>query len=80
MHFKALFKAIKNVKYWVGTLEIEKEDGKYVWLRAIFQPVLDIKERAVKEFTLDCNDLPRTITSSREDEGTIAAFCGGYRV
>ncbi|MCW8356982.1 PAS domain S-box protein [Marinomonas pontica] len=73
-HYNALLGAIKNVKHWVGAVEIEKEDGTEAWLRAIVQPILDGTTGKLKEFALHCNDLTRTITSSREDQNIIAAL------
>ena len=73
-YYKTLSEAIKDVKHWAGALEIEKEDGEEVWLRAIFQPILQGTAGTVKKFTLHCNDLTRTIISSREDKNIISAL------
>ena len=73
-HYKALLNAMKEVKHWAGALEIEKEDGSESWLRAIFQPILHGETGELKEYSLYCNNLTRTITRSREDENVIAAL------
>lgn len=73
VHYTALQKAIKDGKHWVGALEIETSNKEEVWLRAIFQPMLN-SDGSVKTLTLHCNDLTRTIVKSREDENIIAAL------
>ncbi|MDE8602259.1 PAS domain-containing methyl-accepting chemotaxis protein [Marinomonas sp. RSW2] len=73
-HYKALLNAIKSANHWVGALEIEKENGEEAWLRIILQPVLDGENGKLKQFSLHCNDLTRTITSSREDQNIISAL------
>jgi methyl-accepting chemotaxis protein len=73
-HYKGLLNSIKNASHWVGALEIEKENGDEAWLRVILQPVLDGENGKLKQFSLHCNDLTRTITSSREDQNIISAL------
>jgi methyl-accepting chemotaxis protein len=73
-HYKGLLNSIKNASHWVGALEIEKENAEEVWLRVILQPVLDGENGKLKQFSLHCNDLTRTITSSREDQNIISAL------
>ncbi|ETI58756.1 methyl-accepting chemotaxis protein [Marinomonas profundimaris] len=73
VHYKALMNAIKEGEHWVGALEIEKNNKEEVWLRAIFQPMVD-GDGTTKILTLHCNDLTRTIVKSREDENIIAAL------
>tara|TARA_R110001632_G_scaffold233106_1_gene376673 strand:+ start:65325 stop:66644 length:1320 start_codon:yes stop_codon:yes gene_type:complete len=73
-HYKGLLNSIKNAIHWVGALEIEKENGDEAWLRVILQPVLDGENGKLKQFSLHCNDLTRTITSSREDQNIISAL------
>jgi methyl-accepting chemotaxis protein len=73
-HYKALLDSIKGVKHWAGALEIEKQNGGESWLRVILQPVLNGDGSKLKEFSLHCNDLTRTITRSREDQNIIAAL------
>ena len=73
-HYNAFIDAIKNKKHWVGAIEVEKSADNVLWLRGIFQPIFDSKTGQVKELTLYCNDLTRTISNSREDENIIAAL------
>ena len=73
-HYKGLLNSIKNASHWVGALEIEKENAEEAWLRVILQPVLDGENGKLKQFSLHCNDLTRTITSSREDQNIISAL------
>ncbi|AWY01450.1 chemotaxis protein [Marinomonas primoryensis] len=73
-HYKGLLNSIKNASHWVGALEIEKENTEEAWLRVILQPVLDGENGKLKQFSLHCNDLTRTITSSREDQNIISAL------
>ncbi|ETX11090.1 chemotaxis protein [Marinomonas ushuaiensis DSM 15871] len=73
-HYKCMLNALKEVKHWAGAIEVEKDNGEEVWLRAVFQPILSGTTNQIKEFSLHCNDLTRTITSSREDQNIIAAL------
>ena len=73
-HYKGLLNSIKGANHWVGALEVEKENGDEAWLRIILQPVLDGENGKLKQFSLHCNDLTRTITSSREDQNIISAL------
>ncbi|MBD5770030.1 methyl-accepting chemotaxis protein [Marinomonas colpomeniae] len=73
-HYKALVNALKEEKHWAGAIEIEKKNGQEVWLRTIFQPILSGSSHEIKEFSLHCNDLTRTITNSREDQNIISAL------
>ncbi|MEO9273435.1 methyl-accepting chemotaxis protein [Marinomonas sp. 5E14-1] len=73
-HYKAFVNAIKDKKHWVGAIEVEKSADSVFWLRGIFQPIFDSKTGQVKELSLHCNDLTRTISNSREDENIIAAL------
>lgn len=73
-HYKALVDALKEGKHWAGAIEVEKENQQEVWLRSILQPILSGSTSQIKEFSLHCNDLTRTITNSREDQNIIAAL------
>jgi len=73
-HYNDLVNALKEIRHWAGAIEIEKENGEEVWLRAIFQPILFGSTQKIKEFSLHCNDLTRTIVSAREDQNIIAAL------
>ena len=73
-HYNDLVNALKEIRHWAGAIEIEKKNGEEVWLRAIFQPILFGSTQKIKEFSLHCNDLTRTIVSAREDQNIIAAL------
>jgi methyl-accepting chemotaxis protein len=73
-HYKSFSNAIREIKHWVGVIEIEKNPEEVLWLRGIFQPVLDGSTSQVKELSLYCTDLTRTICSAREDKNIIAAL------
>lgn len=73
-HHHAFTNAIRDKKHWVGVIEIEKSADNVLWLRGIFQPIFDGKTGQVKELSLYCADLTRTISNSREDENIIAAL------
>ena len=74
-HYKSMQESILNPNHWVGAIEVDKKDDYNVsWLRGILQPIFLGDGGKVKQFSLHCSDLTRTITSSREDQNIISAL------
>lgn len=56
-----------------GALHLLRKDGREAWLRGTLHPLHD-SDGQLKSFQLFCNDLTRTITTSREHESLLKAL------
>jgi methyl-accepting chemotaxis protein len=72
-NYAKLQQALRNREHLSGAYRLLRGNGEEAWLRAIWQPVLDAQGK-LAFFTLCANDLTRTISTSREQEGLIAAL------
>lgn len=72
-HFKKLKGAIDNrIHYW-GAIEFLRENGEEAWLRGVVEPIFDSKGR-IHKYSVNLNDLTRTIAKSKEHEDLVAAL------
>jgi len=72
-HFKKLKDSIEQrVHYW-GAIEFLRENGEEAWLRGIVEPIFDGKGN-IHKFSVNLNDLTRTIANSKEHEDLVAAL------
>lgn len=72
-HYTRMKSAIEKREHWNGALQIEKGNHQEAWLRAIIQPVIDIKGK-VQSFVVFATELTRTISKSREHEDMLKAL------
>ncbi|EJL6400597.1 PAS domain-containing protein [Vibrio navarrensis] len=72
-HYTRMKSAIEKREHWNGALQIEKGNYQEAWLRAIIQPVIDIKGK-VQSFVVFATELTRTISKSREHEDMLKAL------
>lgn len=72
-NYQYLQQALRSREHLSGAFRLLRGDGEEAWLRAIWQPVLRANGD-LERFTLCANDLTRTISTSREHEGLIAAL------
>ena len=72
-HFKKLKDSIEQrVHYW-GAIEFLRENGEEAWLRGVVEPIFDGKGN-IHKFSVNLNDLTRTIANSKEHEDLVAAL------
>jgi methyl-accepting chemotaxis protein len=72
-HYKKLKKSIEQrVHYW-GAIEFVRENGEEAWLRGVVEPIFDINGN-IHKFSVNLNDLTRTIAKSKEHEDLVAAL------
>ncbi|MBE4587345.1 chemotaxis protein [Vibrio navarrensis] len=72
-HYTRMKSAIEKREHWNGALQIEKGNHQEAWLRAIVQPVINIKGK-VQSFIVFATELTRTISKSREHEDMLKAL------
>ncbi|MBH9738408.1 chemotaxis protein [Vibrio navarrensis] len=72
-HYTRMKSAIEKREHWNGALQIEKGNHQEAWLRAIIQPMIDIKGK-VQSFVVFATELTRTISKSREHEDMLKAL------
>ncbi len=72
-HYKKLRETLRHEQHYVGIIQFVKENGDEGWLRAVVQPVINLKGK-LQHFSLRCSDLTRTITKAREQENLVEAL------
>ncbi|GLQ32706.1 methyl-accepting chemotaxis protein [Litoribrevibacter albus] len=72
-HFRRMTQALDHQTLWIGAWQIENQQGKPFWLRAVLTPVKDVENRLLY-FMLYANNLTRTIETSQEHEHLIKAM------
>lgn|GEM_PF-13344 len=72
-HFKKLKEAFDKRVHYCGAIEFVRENGEEAWLRGVVEPIFDIKGN-IHKFSVNLNDLTRTIAKSKEHEDLVAAL------
>lgn len=72
-HYKKLKQCIESKEHYFGAIEFLRKGGEESWLRGVIQPVFDIDGNIVK-YSVNLNDLTRTISRSKEHEDLVAAL------
>lgn len=72
-HFKKLKGAIDNRLHYWGAIEFLRENGEEAWLRGVVEPIFNSSGR-IHKYSVNLNDLTRTIAKSKEHEDLVAAL------
>ncbi|MBU2978191.1 PAS domain-containing methyl-accepting chemotaxis protein [Alteromonas sp. C1M14] len=72
-HYKKLKQCIENKDHYFGAIEFLRRGGEEAWLRGVIQPVFDVNGNIFK-YSVNLNDLTRTISKSKEHEDLVAAL------
>ncbi|BFT31386.1 PAS domain-containing methyl-accepting chemotaxis protein [Alteromonas sp. D210916BOD_24] len=72
-HYKKLKHAIEKRIHYYGAFEFLRKDGEEAWLRGVVQPIFDMQGNIFK-FSVNLNNLTRTIAKSKEHEDLVAAL------
>ncbi|AYA66075.1 methyl-accepting chemotaxis protein [Alteromonas sp. RKMC-009] len=72
-YYKKLHQAMESNHHYSGAIEFTRKNGEEAWLRGVMQPILDNNGR-VHHFSVNLNDLTRTITMSKEHEDLVEAL------
>nr|WP_145013044.1 PAS domain-containing methyl-accepting chemotaxis protein [Pseudomonas psychrotolerans] len=70
---RRLQQSLSQGEHFSGALRLLRGDGREAWLRGILHPFHDSQGR-VQRFRLFCNNLTRTIETSREHESLLKAL------
>ncbi len=72
-HSRRLQQSLSRGEHFSGALRLTRGDGREAWLRGILHPFHD-SQGQVNRFRLFCNNLTRTIETSREHESLLKAL------
>ncbi|AJP44962.1 MAG TPA: methyl-accepting chemotaxis protein [Alteromonas australica] len=72
-HYRKLKQCIDEKAHYFGAIEFLRNNGEEAWLRGVVQPVFDVNGKIVK-YSVNLNDLTRTISKSKEHEDLVAAL------
>ncbi len=72
-HYKKLKHAIDKRIHYYGAIEFLHKTGEEAWLRGVVQPIFDMQGNIFK-FSVNLNNLTRTIAKSKEHEDLVAAL------
>lgn len=72
-HYKKLRSAMETNHHYNGAVEYTTKNGEEVWLRGVMQPVMDAQGR-INHFSVNLNNLTRTISQSIEHENLVEAL------